>query len=121
MRFGLQWYWRRRPSRGEVPPPANSRAFRPDAATTARGPRFSRQSNRSRGLRDWSARRAILIGTLSRAYHVVLQRCAAMGYSAAVSAASWSGSGCQPGRLFWWADRSVQGGHDGLLYVAIGG
>ena len=74
MRFGLRWYWRRRPSRGEMPPPSNRTGFRPDAATTARGARFSRQSNRSRGLRDWSARRAILIGTLSRAYHVVLQR-----------------------------------------------
>src|SRR5277367_3269436 len=74
MRFGLRWYWRRRPSRGEMPPPSNRTGFRPDAATTARAPRFSRQWNRSRGLRDWSARRAILIGTLSRAYHVVLQR-----------------------------------------------
>ena len=26
-----------------------------------------------------------------------------------------------PARLFWWADRRVQGGHDGLLYLAIGG
>jgi hypothetical protein len=33
----------------------------------------SRQSNRSK-LRDWSARRAILIGTLRWAYHVVLHR-----------------------------------------------
>jgi hypothetical protein len=32
----------------------------------------SRQASRSR-LRDWSARRAILIGTLRWAYHVVLQ------------------------------------------------
>jgi hypothetical protein len=74
MRLGLRWYWRRRPSPGEMPPPSNRTGFRPDAATTARGPRLSRQSNRSRGLRDWSVRRAILIGTLSRAYHVVLQR-----------------------------------------------
>jgi len=33
----------------------------------------SRQSNRSM-LRDWSARRAMLIGTLRWAYRVVLQR-----------------------------------------------
>jgi hypothetical protein len=36
-------------------------------------PRFRDNQNRSR-LRDWSARRAILIGTLRWAYHVVLQR-----------------------------------------------
>ena len=39
-RFGLRCYWRRRPSRGEMSPPSNRTGFRPDAATTAHGPRF---------------------------------------------------------------------------------
>jgi hypothetical protein len=29
MRLGLRWYWRRRPSRGEMPPPSNRTGFRP--------------------------------------------------------------------------------------------
>ena len=56
----------------------NVAAIEPDRIDTRRrddGARaqVSRQSNRSR-LRDWSARRAMLIGTLRWAYHVVLQR-----------------------------------------------
>jgi hypothetical protein len=73
VRFDLRCYWRRRPLGGEMSPPSNRTGFRPDAAMTAHGPRFRDNQTRSR-LRDRTARRAILIGTLRWAYHVVLQR-----------------------------------------------
>ena len=54
-------------------PPSIRTGFRPDAATTAHGPRF-RDNQTGLDCGTGRPRRAILIGTLRWAYHVVLQR-----------------------------------------------
>src|SRR5271168_4204483 len=103
MCFGLRYYWRRRPSRGEMSPSSNRTGFSRCRNDGARA-QVSRQSNGSR-LRDWSARRAILIGTLRRAYHVVLQR------NNGDPDLHWitviSSSVVFPESLGWWRDRKL--------------